>query len=147
MRGERSTDKVGRLFSKIPEGFRAPLRSTSKMSTDPLDPILNELAQRTLPKAGDDFAADVWRAIEESRGWIPAAPTPSPDWWDEIFASLRPARLAFAGLSVATIIGAGVAVLAPRPDAPDPRLASTALGLDAFARSAPHLPSTAFPPP
>lgn len=93
-----------------------------------LDPLLAELKREVLPALDADFAADVWRQIARRRQAL-ALP-----WWT---GGQHP-RVALAAAAAAIMIGLATAWLLPVPRMSD----RTALGLDAFAADAPHLPSS-----
>lgn len=94
----------------------------------PLDPHFALLKKEPVPALGAGFEAGVWRLIAQRRE---AAQFP---WW----SSWQNPRLAFAAAAAAAVIGLGTAWMLPAPRLDD----RAALGLDAFAANAPHLPAT-----
>lgn len=103
----------------------------------PLDQSLALLRAEPAPAIGSDFAGGVWREIARRR---PAADLPWLNVWQN-------PRLLLAATAAAVAVGLAMTALWPAPRLDD-RLAArglddrAALGLDAFAANAPHLPST-----
>lgn len=93
-----------------------------------IDLCLEQLRREPLPAIGAGFEAGVWRLIAQRRESIQ-----SP-WW----TCWQNPRLAFASAAAAAVIGLGTAWMLPAPRLDD----RAALGLDAFAANAPHLPAT-----
>lgn len=94
----------------------------------PLDNHLAQLKRNPMPATGAGFEITVWQRIAERRG-LAGSP-----WW----AGWQNPRLALAATAATVAIGFGTALLLPEPLMSD----RAALGLEAFAADAPHLPST-----
>lgn len=94
----------------------------------PLDTHLAFLQREPLPGLGAGFEAGVWRQITQRRE---AARLP---WW----TSWQNPRVALLAVVATVAIAYATAWLLPAPRMDD----RAALGLEAFAADAPHLPST-----
>lgn len=98
----------------------------------PLDPHLALLKDEPLPGLAAGFEAGVWRQIARRRQ---VARLP---WW----MSWQHPRVALLAAVATVAIACTVAWLRPAPRMD----ARAALGLEAFAADAPHLPSTLLAP-
>lgn len=94
----------------------------------PLDPHIALLKSEAVPVLDADFAAGVWRQIARRRK---VANLP---WW----TSWQNPRVALLAAVATVTIAFSTAWLLPAPRMDD----RSALGLEAFAADAPHLPST-----
>lgn len=94
----------------------------------PLDPHLAFLKSAPLPALGAGFEVAVWRQIARRRE---VANLP---WW----TSWQNPRVALLAAVATVAIAFATAWLRPMPRMDD----RSALGLEAFAADAPHLPST-----
>lgn len=94
----------------------------------PLDPHLALLKREPVPALGAGFEAAVWRQIGQRRQ------VASLPWW----TSWQNPRVALLAAVATMAIAFATAWLLPAPRMDD----RSALGLEAFAADAPHLPST-----